>query len=273
MNELTADELEQVGVPTLAAVLAAVPRRAFLDVELKGDPGRGAFEALVAGRGPGLERAVVSSFEPGALRRIARLGADVAALAQLPRLRRRRRSPGPWSWVVAASPSSGERWTRGRSSGRTTRVSRSPRGPCVAARPTAAWSAWACRDLRRGRGARRLTSARAIAAARRARAKRLGLAGCLSSGDEQTDRADLVVVGAGTIGGWASGFAARDGAGRVVVLERGLAGQGASAAPPASSAPRAGRRRPSPSAAGRSTSTAARPANSARTAGSASSAT
>jgi glycine/D-amino acid oxidase-like deaminating enzyme len=43
-----------------------------------------------------------------------------------------------------------------------------------------------------------------------------------------TDRADLVVVGAGTIGGWASVFAADDGAGRVVVLERGLAGMGAS---------------------------------------------
>ncbi len=42
------------------------------------------------------------------------------------------------------------------------------------------------------------------------------------------DRADLVVVGAGTIGGWASTFAARDGVGRVVVIERGVAGQGAS---------------------------------------------
>ena len=42
------------------------------------------------------------------------------------------------------------------------------------------------------------------------------------------DRADLVVVGAGTIGGWASVFAAEDGVGRVVVLERGLAGTGAS---------------------------------------------
>jgi glycerophosphoryl diester phosphodiesterase len=57
----------------VADVLAAIPRRAFLDVELKGDPGRGAFEALVGGRGPGLERAVVSSFEPGTLRRIAGL--------------------------------------------------------------------------------------------------------------------------------------------------------------------------------------------------------
>src|SRR4029079_17043960 len=42
------------------------------------------------------------------------------------------------------------------------------------------------------------------------------------------DRADLVVVGAGTVGGWASYFAKADGVGRVVVLERGLAGQGAS---------------------------------------------
>jgi sarcosine oxidase subunit beta len=42
------------------------------------------------------------------------------------------------------------------------------------------------------------------------------------------DRADLVVVGAGTIGGWASVFAAADGVGRVVVLEAGLAGMGAS---------------------------------------------
>ncbi|HEY7132566.1 MAG TPA: glycerophosphodiester phosphodiesterase [Candidatus Limnocylindrales bacterium] len=68
---LTADELEELGVPTLERGLATVPRRAFLDVELKGDPGRGAFEALVAGRGPALERAVVSSFRADTLRRIA----------------------------------------------------------------------------------------------------------------------------------------------------------------------------------------------------------
>ena len=43
-----------------------------------------------------------------------------------------------------------------------------------------------------------------------------------------TERADLVVVGAGTIGGWASVFAAEAGIGRVVVVERGLAGMGAS---------------------------------------------
>ena len=37
-----------------------------------------------------------------------------------------------------------------------------------------------------------------------------------------------MVVGAGTVGGWASWFAKTSGAGRVVVLERGLAGEGAS---------------------------------------------
>lgn len=42
------------------------------------------------------------------------------------------------------------------------------------------------------------------------------------------DPADLVVVGAGTVGGWASWFARRGGAKRVVVLERDVVGQGAS---------------------------------------------
>ena len=42
------------------------------------------------------------------------------------------------------------------------------------------------------------------------------------------ETADLVVVGAGTVGGWASWFAATSGARRVVVLERDLVGQGAS---------------------------------------------
>lgn len=73
VDELTADELEALGVPTLTSVLAGVPRRAFLDIELKGDPGRAAFEAIVAGRGPRLERAVVSSFETGTLERFAGL--------------------------------------------------------------------------------------------------------------------------------------------------------------------------------------------------------
>ena len=69
--DLTADELETAGVPTLQAVLEQTPRRAFLDIELKVVPTRSTFETLVGGRGPGLERAVVSSFDPVALRRMA----------------------------------------------------------------------------------------------------------------------------------------------------------------------------------------------------------
>jgi sarcosine oxidase subunit beta len=43
-----------------------------------------------------------------------------------------------------------------------------------------------------------------------------------------SERADVVVVGAGTIGGWASVFTREAGAKRVVVLEREIAGSGAS---------------------------------------------
>ena len=43
-----------------------------------------------------------------------------------------------------------------------------------------------------------------------------------------SDRADLVIVGAGTVGGWASVFARESGVGRVIVVERGLVGMGAS---------------------------------------------
>ena len=42
------------------------------------------------------------------------------------------------------------------------------------------------------------------------------------------DAADLVIVGAGTVGGWASVFAREDGAGRVVVVDAATAGHGAS---------------------------------------------
>ncbi len=68
--DLTAAELGQHGVPTLEAVLAVAPRRAFLDVELKVPIGRPVVEVLAAGRGPDLADAVVSSFDPEALRRL-----------------------------------------------------------------------------------------------------------------------------------------------------------------------------------------------------------
>jgi glycerophosphoryl diester phosphodiesterase len=73
VNELRARELEPLGVPKLAEVLAAIPHRAFLDVELKGRHDRATVEVLAAGRGPGLVNAVVSSFQANTLARIAGL--------------------------------------------------------------------------------------------------------------------------------------------------------------------------------------------------------
>jgi glycerophosphoryl diester phosphodiesterase len=71
--DLTADQLGDLGIPTLADVLAAVPRRAFLDVELKEDTGRAAVEVLASGRGAELRHAVVSSFSTAALERVGGL--------------------------------------------------------------------------------------------------------------------------------------------------------------------------------------------------------
>jgi len=73
VDELRARALEEFGVPSLAEVLAAIPHRAFLDVELKGRHDRAVVEVLAAGRGPGLVNAVVSSFEPDTLERVAGL--------------------------------------------------------------------------------------------------------------------------------------------------------------------------------------------------------
>jgi glycerophosphoryl diester phosphodiesterase len=73
VDELTAGQLADHGVASLEEILAALPRRAFLDVELKGVHGRATVDVLTAGRGPGLERAVVSSFEPASLEAVARL--------------------------------------------------------------------------------------------------------------------------------------------------------------------------------------------------------
>lgn len=76
-RDLALADLAGIGVPTLASVLAAVPLGAFLDVELKEDLGEAVTEPLCAARGRsdgGLERAVVSSFDPRALETVRRLG-------------------------------------------------------------------------------------------------------------------------------------------------------------------------------------------------------
>lgn len=69
-DALTARELGEAGVPTLAAILGAAPPGAFLDVELKGDHGQAVVDVLVAGRGRSPVNAVVSSFETDTLERI-----------------------------------------------------------------------------------------------------------------------------------------------------------------------------------------------------------
>ncbi len=73
VDTLTVDELDAVGIPTLADILLAVGRRVFLDIELKVDPGPDVAGVLAAGRGPGLTAAIVSSFDPVALERVAHL--------------------------------------------------------------------------------------------------------------------------------------------------------------------------------------------------------
>lgn len=76
VRDVPSSDLAEIGVPTLASVLVAVPARAFLDIELKGDHGADVVEVIAAVRavgsaGAGLGRAVVSSFEPGTLERVA----------------------------------------------------------------------------------------------------------------------------------------------------------------------------------------------------------
>ena len=71
--DLTAAALAAFDVPTLAEVLEAADRRAFLDIELKTVPGPGIIEILAAGRGPQLSGAVISSFDEAALAKIGRL--------------------------------------------------------------------------------------------------------------------------------------------------------------------------------------------------------
>lgn len=67
VRDLAAAELGAHGIPTLADVLDAVGREPFLDVELKGEPVPAVVGVLEAARGPHLEHAVVSSFEPDTL--------------------------------------------------------------------------------------------------------------------------------------------------------------------------------------------------------------
>jgi glycerophosphoryl diester phosphodiesterase len=73
VDELAAAMLGALGIPTLAEVLALAGSAPFLDVELKGDPGPAAVDALAEARGEALDRTVVSSFDAPALVRVRRL--------------------------------------------------------------------------------------------------------------------------------------------------------------------------------------------------------
>ena len=79
--DLPAAALRELGVPSLADVLAACRPTAFLDVELKEDLGEAALGPLRTARGlpdGSLSNAVVSAFEPASLATIRRLAPAVA---------------------------------------------------------------------------------------------------------------------------------------------------------------------------------------------------
>jgi glycerophosphoryl diester phosphodiesterase len=68
VDALDAVTLADVGIPTLAGVLDALPSGVFLDVELKGDShGEPTAAVLRTGRGEAPGRALVSSFEPATI--------------------------------------------------------------------------------------------------------------------------------------------------------------------------------------------------------------
>jgi glycerophosphoryl diester phosphodiesterase len=73
VDAVRASELEDLGIPSLADALHAIPHRAAVDVDLKGLHDRAVVEVLASGRGPTLVNGVVSSFVPETLERIAGL--------------------------------------------------------------------------------------------------------------------------------------------------------------------------------------------------------
>ena len=79
--DVPAAALRELGVPSLADVLAACPPTAFLDVELKEDLGEVVLGPLRTARGlrdGSLSNAVVSAFEPASLAAVRRLAPAVA---------------------------------------------------------------------------------------------------------------------------------------------------------------------------------------------------
>lgn len=73
VDAVSAGDLEEIGVPSLADAIQAIPHRSTVNVDLKGLHDRTVVEVLASGRGPGLVNAVVSSFEPVTLERVGGL--------------------------------------------------------------------------------------------------------------------------------------------------------------------------------------------------------
>ena len=76
VRDTAAAELEVYAVPSLAAVLSALPADAFLDVELKEQITPAIVDVLFAARGERSDGAVLSSFSASILRRGAALAPD-----------------------------------------------------------------------------------------------------------------------------------------------------------------------------------------------------
>jgi glycerophosphoryl diester phosphodiesterase len=73
VDALSTAALAAAGVPTLREALETLPRRAFVDVELKEDVGAAVVPVLRAARGPDLANGVISSFDEATLRTVRRL--------------------------------------------------------------------------------------------------------------------------------------------------------------------------------------------------------
>jgi myo-inositol-1(or 4)-monophosphatase/deoxyribonuclease-2 len=94
VSDLSVTELADLGVPTLAEALAAMPATTLIDLELKEQPTDALFTTLVAARGPEAEGVVVSSFYPGVLRAVEE------------------RAPGWSRWLNAESAEEAEQATQ-----------------------------------------------------------------------------------------------------------------------------------------------------------------
>jgi glycerophosphoryl diester phosphodiesterase len=70
VSELSVTDLAEIGIPTLAQALVAMPVTTLIDLEVKEQPTDALFATLVAARGAEAEGVVLSSFSPSVLRAV-----------------------------------------------------------------------------------------------------------------------------------------------------------------------------------------------------------